>query len=145
LSNNAHKGTPGFVPQVQMDAARSFGKLVAQGIIETKDAVESLAEAAVKNGYAGDVRGMRTSLWWEVRDSAELWDRDRIRVEYAIRNAVRPLMESRADAPTILRAAYGVNDAAGKPMLRSEVISFLKQEMESFLAGRRWKGRAYGR
>lgn len=137
--------TPGDIPAKQRGAAASFGKLVAQGIIESKDAVESLFVACLKYGYAGDEAGLRTRLWWIVRDSAEVWRMERIKAEYKIRSAITPLMQSRSDARSILRAAYAANEAVSEPFLRREVLEFVNDEMRSFMAGAQKGRRAYGR
>ena len=132
------------IPPTQRAAGVTFGKLVSQNIVESKDAVESLFGACLKAGYVGDDAGLRTRLWWIVRDAAEEWRHVRIKTEYAIRSAMTPLMIERADAVAILRAAYGANSAAGSPFLKHEVLDFAREEMRAFIAGKQRRG-AYGR
>lgn len=137
--------TPGDIPQKQRAAGETFGKLVAQSVVESKDAVESLYAACIKAGYAGDEAGLRTRLWWIVRDSAETWRHARISAEYKIRTAITPLMQSKQDAVAILRAAYAANRAADAPFLKHEILDFVREEMQAFLAGAQRGRRAYGR
>lgn len=136
---------PGDIPPKQRAAAETFGKLVAQNVVESKDAVESLYAACLKFGYVGDEAGLRTRLWWIVRDSAEEWRGARIRAEYKVRQAITPLMQARENAVAILRAAYEANSAADNPFLKHEVLDFVQDEMRVFIAGAQRGRRAYGR
>lgn len=139
--------TPGDIPPTQRAAAVSFGKLVALGAVESKDAVESLYAACIKAGYQGDGPGLRTRLWWLVRDVAEEWRVRRIQAEYAIRKDIAPLLDARASSLAILAAAHSANRDRHHPFLRHEIRSLVEEEMVTRRAvlrrqpGRRVHGR----
>lgn len=137
--------TPGTIPPKQQAAAASFGKLVALRIVESKDAVESLYAAAMKAGYQGDEAGLRTRLWWIVRDTAEEWRITRIRSEYALRKHLAPMLDARAPSLEIWREAVAFADTAGEPFLRHEIRQIIEEEMHMRLAPSRTKRRTYGR
>lgn len=135
------------IPLTQSQAAASFGKLVALGAIESKDAVESLYCACIKAGYRGDEAGLRTRLWWIVRDTADEWRVRRIQAEYKLRKEIAPLLDARAPSWSILSAAHAASAALDSPFLRHEVLAIVQEEMVMRQAVRRGKsrGRVHGR
>lgn len=134
--------TPGDIPSAQQAAAASFGKLVALGAIESKDAVESLYSACVRSGYQGDEAGLRTRLWWIVRDTAEEWQVRRIQAEYKLRREISPLLDARSPSWSILGAAHAACQALDSPFLRHEVLAIVQEEMVARQALRRGKTKA---
>lgn len=139
--------TPGAIPPIQEAAAATFGKLVAQGVVESKDAVESLYEAAIKAGYQGDQAGLRTRLWWRVRDNADEWHNRRIRADVLIRRDLAPMLdaEPRIPAMEIWREAQRQNARHGEPFLSTELFSLVDDEMGVRLARDKARRRHYGR
>lgn len=124
-------------------AAASMGKMVAQGLLERADALDSLCRAAFPKARPGaDLRGLRTRLAWALNDSAEALCQARHRAEFDLRRALRPLFGQRADALTIIRHAHNINERQGASLLRREVVAIVGEEMHAAL---RFLPRAKGR
>lgn len=137
--------TPGTVPPTQLAAAITFGRLVAQGIIEAEDAVRGLCEAAIRAGYGGDRRGLQAQLAWRVRDAAEECRIARVLATDAIRKAIQPHLDARAAARAIQDIASQTNDNRHAPLLPREVRAIVEQEMLARIQRTPARKRAYGR
>lgn len=121
-------------PKTQWQAAETFGKLVAQGVIEHADALAAAFHAADAKAPRDLSRSdLRTRLAWHIHDCAEGWQRRRRHAEFLIRQDMRPLLERRLPAIEIVRAAHGVNERLGEPLLRREVVSIAAEEMQAAL------------
>ncbi|EHL99352.1 hypothetical protein HMPREF9946_03114 [Acetobacteraceae bacterium AT-5844] len=103
--------------------------MVAQGILEREDAVNTLMEAAIMDGYRQ--RRMDLSirlhnlisqevLWWEMRRNQAPWK---------IRKAIQPSIQAWCEAQTILSEASDVNDQMGQPLLWHELRSLVAEEL----------------
>lgn len=130
-------------PPIQTQAARTFGKLIAQGIVAYDDVLPDLYRAAIKAGYTGDRRGLRTRLAWHLREAADFWQIERSKADWPIREAIAPLVEAREPAEAIMARAHAANEARGEPLLRSEVRGLVREVLQAALirmdrkAGRR--------
>lgn len=125
------------IPPVQWGAAERCGKLAAQGILEVDEVVPLLYRAAIRAGYAGDRRGLRTRLFWRVRQVAEHWRLERDRAEWVIRRAVAPLVEAWSPGAEIDAAAQHANEGAGGPLLRHEVRHLVGDILDAAVTERR--------
>jgi hypothetical protein len=135
-------------PPVQMAAAGTAGKLVAQGILAVEDIVPDLYRAAIRAGYSGDRRGLRCRLFWRVRESAEHWGWERDRAAWLIRQDAFPRAEAWADPDEITRFAHKINENRGEALLRSEVVAVVDEVLEDRLrrdAAARSKNKKRGR
>ena len=79
-----------LIPELQWQAAATCGKLVAQGVLEWREPIDGLMEAAIRAGYRGSKPGLRTHLSWQVRDIAGHWRLARSRTAYQINQALWP-------------------------------------------------------
>lgn len=121
-------------PPIQWAAAASCGKLVAQGLVEIRDIVQALIDAAKEDAWQGDLSGLQARLTWQVTDTADHWCRVRDRTEYLIRNALGPLIEARAAGADILAAAHAVNEQQDEPFTSREVWRLVNEILEEAMA-----------
>lgn len=130
-------------PKIQVGAAASLGKLVAQGVIEHDDALEAVFRVADANAPAGhDRSGMRARLSWQIMDTAEGWRRARRWAEMDIRKGIRPMLVPGVVASEIVREAHRINEAKGEPLIRREVREIVAEEMQSALRAMRFQRRS---
>jgi hypothetical protein len=121
-------------PETQFGAAARMGKLVAQGLLEPAEALDSLCAAAFARAHpAADRSGLRARLSWEMHDSADAWQSARHGAEMQIRRALQPLLNQRADATSIVRHAQALNERLQGPLLRPEVLAIVGEEMHAAL------------
>jgi hypothetical protein len=120
-------------PPIQWAAAATFGKLIAQHLVDPEDVLPQLVEAAVKAGYTGDRSGLQARLIWHVTDTVDHWSRERDRVEYVIRRELAPMLAALADGQVILRSAQDINEREHEPLLRREVQAIVEAEMAALI------------
>lgn len=120
-------------PPTQWGAAEKAGKLVAQGLLTVEDFLPQLMEAAIKQGFDGDLRGTQSRLAWHMRDVALMWEGRRSECDRRIKREIAPLIEGWAAAEDILALAHSINEDADEPLLRSEVKRTVAGELAFFL------------
>lgn len=123
-----------LIPPQQWAAAGSCGKLIAQGILAAEDVLPELCRAAMRAGYKGDLRGLRTHIAWHLADTADHWRRERDRAEFLIRRGIGPLLELLAEGSEILAKADAINTEAGEPLFWREVRAIVSEEMAATIA-----------
>lgn len=121
-------------PPAQTEAARTFGKLIAQGIVAYDDVLPDLYRAAIKGGYTGDKRGLRTRLAWHLRETADHWRLQRSMAVRVISDELVPMLDALAEGIEIVRAGHDINERLGEPLLRSEVVALIEAQMAARMA-----------
>jgi hypothetical protein len=137
-------------PQTQWDAATTAGKLVAQGVIAKADVLPQLFDAAIRAGYTGDRRGLRSRLTWHLTEVTSYWRGVREKTERMMRQELITLLASFADGTDILDTAHKINEGANEPLLRFEVKRVVEEEIAKLLAAmqpptQKKRGRRYAR
>jgi hypothetical protein len=112
----------------QRDAARRFGRLIAQGILAEEDCLPHLIAACLKFGYVGDLCGLRLRLQWMLDDAVRDTERRWRTAQYEIVRDIKPLFEARAPSTEILEAAHAANQRAGAPLPHHAVVAIVNEE-----------------
>jgi hypothetical protein len=92
-------------PPAQHRAAALLGRLAAQGLIDTNEALPALLDAAFRAAPFVDRSGLRARLAHRLADSRAAWESARRRAAFAIRSALTPLIAARAPRAALFAAA----------------------------------------
>ena len=92
-------------PPAQHRAAALLGRLAAQGLIDSNEALPALLDAAFQAAPSVDRSGLRARLAHRLADSRAAWESARRRAAFAIRSALAPLIAARAQRAALFAAA----------------------------------------
>jgi hypothetical protein len=98
-------------PPAQHRAAALLGRLAAQGLIDTNEALPALLDAAFCAAPSVDRSGLRARLAHRLADSRAAWEAARSRAAFAIHSALAPLIAARASRAALFAAADEVDRA----------------------------------
>lgn len=110
-------------------AARTFGRLVAQGLLDHAEALAALIDAASAASVRGDPSGWRTWLAWTLADATRRAALDAGRTDTVIRRALAPLIAERRRSAELLATARAANAAAGDVLLPHHVGAIVRAEI----------------
>jgi hypothetical protein len=104
----------------------TLGRLVRHGLLGEPEAMAALIAAAEQAQVRGHRSGWRTALAWSLRDAIARAERNAGKAVWRVREAIAPLVFSRAPSAEILRAALA---ASGSDLMPDEVEQIVEREL----------------
>jgi hypothetical protein len=117
------------IPDGPLKASDGYARMIAMGLIERQDALDSLVEESIRLGCRMEPTVIRSSFAIRLNGTVPHWERQRGKAVAFIKGEIRPLLEQWADQRQILDAAARVNDRLGEPLLWREVKDVVRQEL----------------
>jgi hypothetical protein len=129
------------IPDGPLRAVDGFAKMIAMGILEREDAIQSLTEAAVRLGCGMAPTELRTNFSIKLNGLIPIWEMRRSKTERMVRYQVKPIVQRWGSVAELEAGGVRINDEMGQPLLCVEIERIIAGLMAEHLMWQRRTGR----